>query len=174
MPGKRIPCFTLEQINPRDCVGYKNIFIHCGINDIKQRDANVQHAAALLTSKLNHIRRLCPGSKIVVSPVLPTKSHSLNNKAVAFNRILFDFCSVNYSIGSLDFSGFCDDQGLLDKRFGRYLASDDIIHLGSTGIFTLSRLIARKVFGSPADGRLYSQVASINQTNTRRSHAPSR
>jgi alkylated DNA repair dioxygenase AlkB len=175
MPGKRIPCFTLEQIKPHDCVGYKNIFIHCGINDIKQRNANVQEAATLLSSKVDQIRRLCPSSKIVVSPILPTKSESLNNKAVAFNRILFDFCSVNYSIGTLDFSGFCDDQGLLDKRFGRYFACDDMIHLGSTGIFTLSRLIARKIFGSPADGRLYSQVASINQTNhRRRSHAPSR
>ena len=30
------------------------------------------------------------------------------------------------------------------------------------GIFILSRLIANKILGSPADGRLYSDVAAAN------------
>ena len=169
MPGCRMECFTLDQIDPNACVGYKNIFIHCGINNIKQPHANVPEAAGLLVSKLKQIRKLCPTSKIIASPILPTKSPAINSRAVWFNKLLFDFCNVNTTIGTLDFSGFCDNNSVLADKFGRYFDKGDLIHLGSTGIFTLSRLIANKLSSNPVDGRLYNQVTRIN---TRRSYNP--
>ena len=63
-------------------------------------------------------------------------------------------------VGTLDFNSFLDSDRLLDKYFCRYRKQDDLIHLGSNGIFKLSRLIARKILGSPVDGRLYSDVVS--------------
>ena len=34
IPGRRIQAMHIEDINPADCCGYKNIFLHCGINNI--------------------------------------------------------------------------------------------------------------------------------------------
>ncbi len=165
MPGKRIECFTIEQIDPASCIGYQNLFIHCGINNIKHRNANVEEAAALLTTKLGTIRRLCPKAKIAVSPILPTKSPYLNRKAILFNKILFTYSKANPSIGTLDFNCFCDKSNNLSEKFGRYLNQSDSIHLGSTGIFVLSRLIARKLFSNPVDGRLYRDIANLGVNN---------
>ncbi len=130
MPGKRIACFTIDQIDPLSCVGYHNIFIHCGINNIKFRDANVHEAAHLLTTKLGIIRKLCSNSKITVSPILPTKSPTLNGKALLFNKLLFKYLSTNpsYSIGTLNSDCFCDKDRLLGEKFGRYFDQTDNIH----------------------------------------------
>ena len=162
LPGKRIECFTVSQIDPSRCVGYRNIFVHCGINDIKGRNSNVERSVSELTDKLCEIRSICPYAKLVVSPILPTKLQWLNEKAVRFNRLLFSFINSNpgLCIGTLDFSGFCDSKsGLLAEELGRYHNADDKIHLGSSGIFQLSRLICDKVFLSPVDGRQFSDVA---------------
>lgn len=162
IPGKREECLTVSQINPSHCIGYKNIFVHCGINDIKSRNSNVQRSVSELTDKIREIRELCPFAKLVVSPVLPTKLQWLNEKALHFNRLLFNFITSNPSlcVGTLDFNDFCDSQnGLLADTFGRYFNKDDNIHLGSSGIFKLSRLISDKIFHSPVDGRNFSDVA---------------
>ena len=165
MPGKRVECFTLSQIKPQTCVGYKNVFVHCGINDIKPRNANVHDSVGLLISKLDSIRKLCPDSRITVSPILPTKLPVLNEKAVMFNSILFKYCNTISNIGTLDFNCFCDKDNLLGEKFGRYFDRSDNIHLGSTGIFMLSRLMARKLFSNPVDGRLYGEVAKLGATH---------
>ena len=35
IPGKRVEVFTINGLDPINCVGYKSIVVHCGINDIK-------------------------------------------------------------------------------------------------------------------------------------------
>ena len=36
MPGEKVLSYTIDQINPLQCVGYSNIVIHCGVNDVKE------------------------------------------------------------------------------------------------------------------------------------------
>ncbi|KAL5253098.1 hypothetical protein ACHWQZ_G015758 [Mnemiopsis leidyi] len=40
LPGKRVLAFTIDQIDPIICAGYKNVFIHCGINDTRDYNAD--------------------------------------------------------------------------------------------------------------------------------------
>ena len=40
-------------------------------------------------SKLIAIKRLCPYSRIIVSPIPPTKIRSLNDRARKFNHLMF-------------------------------------------------------------------------------------
>jgi alkylated DNA repair dioxygenase AlkB len=159
MPGKRVEAFLIEKIEPERCVGYKNVFIHCGINNIKDRNSSVSECAEKLIDKLETISVLCPTSRITVSPVLPTKLGWLNQRGVYFNEILFDYLSrlSNQRVGCLNFTMFCEN-GILKESMARYNKPGDPIHLGSSGIFTLSRLVSDKIFKSPTDGRLYSRV----------------
>ena len=91
LPGKRVLAFTIDQIDPIICAGYKNVFIHCGINDIRHHNADARSCADALIRKLDQICEICPSSKIVVSPILPTRLTHLNEKAKLFNQVLFDY-----------------------------------------------------------------------------------
>ena len=96
---------------------------------------------------------------MTVSPILPTKAQYLNDRAKLFNQILFDYINnYNPKVSCLDFNCFLDENELLSNQFGRFRDPSDPIHLGSSGIFTLSRLISAKVFSNPTDGRLFSHV----------------
>ena len=63
MPGKREEAIHLK---PTSCCGYRNIFIHCGINDLKHyrvsNPGKVQEKFNELESKLEEITVLCPGA----------------------------------------------------------------------------------------------------------------
>ena len=161
-PGKQEECFTIEQIDPSLCLGYKNIFVHCGINNIKHSNSNARYWANELIKKLQTICELCPQAKITVSPILPTRFAWLNSRAVEFNKFLFNYCNNNPRIGTLDLNLFLDEGGLLNKHFSRFKSPEDGIHLGSNGIFRLSRIIAHKILGNPRDGRSYRDVAALN------------
>ncbi|KAL5266915.1 hypothetical protein ACHWQZ_G004079 [Mnemiopsis leidyi] len=175
LPGKRVQCFTIDQIDPKACVGYKQVVIHCGINDIKSTRADVRDCANKLISKLDLITKLCKGSKIILSPILPTKSPFLNRKAIQFNEFIFDYVNrVNPRVGCLDFNCFLDESGILASKFGRFRNTSDAIHLGSTGIFTLSRIITDKIRSSRVDGRAYNDVVSFNPLNPRKSQTKPR
>ena len=160
IPGKRVEAFLIDQIDPYQCEGYSNVFIHCGINNIKKSGSVVEECVDKLASKLDKICELCPYSKVTVSPILPTKLSWLNARALHFNQLLFRYCDGNPRIGTLDFNSFVGSDSLLDSALGRYQDQTDAIHLGSTGIFRLSRLIANKLLSNPTDGRLYSQAAA--------------
>ena len=159
LPGKRVLSYKIEDINPDLCKGFKNVFVHCGINNIKQHNVDVQNCANQLIRKLDEICRLSPSSRVTVSPILPTKAQYLNDRAKLFNQFLFDYINnYNPKVGCLDFNCFLDENELLSKQFGRFRDPSDPIHLGSSGIFTLSRLISEKVHSNPTDGRHFSHV----------------
>ena len=81
-----------------------------------------------------------------------------------FNHLLFDYVNrVNPRIGCLDFNNFLDSEtGLLANQYGSFRDRSDAIHLGSSGIFTLSRVIVEKIRGNVVDGRLFSNVLNLN------------
>jgi alkylated DNA repair dioxygenase AlkB len=170
LPGRRKLCFTIDEIDPNACIGYKNVVLHCGINDIRRPQADVRDCATRLIGKLDKISKTCRSScKIIFSPILPTKLPHLNQKAKMFNQLIFDYINrVNPRIGCLDFNCFLDDSDLLADRFGRFHDKTDAIHLGSTGIFTLSRVIIEKIRGNLVDGRMFNDVVSSNIPSSRR------
>jgi hypothetical protein len=157
-------CFTIDQIDPNACIGYKNVVIHCGINDIRRPQADVRDCATRLIAKLDKISRVCRSTcKIIVSPILPTKLAHLNERAKMFNHLVFDYINrVNPRIGCLDFNNFLNESGILADQYGRYHDKTDAIHLGSSGIFTLSRIIIEKIRGNIVDGRIFSDVLKVN------------
>ena len=162
--------FTIDEIDPKECAGYKNVVIHCGINDIRRPQADVRDCATRLIGKLDKITRICSSStKIIVSPILPTKLQHLNERAKLFNHLIFEYINrVNPRVGCLDFNNFLDQEtDLLAKQFGRFRDPTDPIHLGSSGIFTLSRVIIEKIRGNLVDGRTWNAVVASNLPDLR-------
>ena len=72
----RIPTMLIEDINPMNCRGYKKIWLHVSINSMKSThcrgpDDVVRHFHCFM-NKLRTIQSICPYSRIIVSPILPT------------------------------------------------------------------------------------------------------
>ena len=177
MPGKREEAIHLQDLKPESCCGYRNIFIHCGINDIKHHRVSnagkVQQKFSELKSKLEEITVLCPGSKLFVSPILPTKSHDWNRRAIHFNKLLFNYCNEsNGKVVALNFSNFCDEYGNLRNDMGKYWNPSDPLHLGSKGITDLVKIIRQSVFNNNVTSLSYSDALSGHSvSNDGSSHA---
>ena len=90
-----IKAYTIEEINPIDSIGYQNIVFQVGLNNMKNKYAltdgsiDIESTFDQWLSKLVAIKRLCPYSRIIVSPIPPTKIRSLNDRARKFNRLMF-------------------------------------------------------------------------------------
>ena len=170
MPGKGVYAPLIDQINPSDCIGYNNIILHCGVNNIKKHGENISVCADKLIHKVESIRSLCPRSKITVNPILPSKSDVLNTKSKEFNSILFDYIDAQPDrlIRYLNFNVFVDTHSdLLSNELGRF-NSYDTLHLGSSGIRLLVKLIKERVCGNRVDGRPYAGVGSVNRASVNR------
>ena len=167
LPGKRVQALTIEDIDPASCLGYKNIIIHVGINNLKStkipvlygdtKNVNVYDKFILFKDKIDSIRSLCPQSNLVVSPILPTKIDWLNQRALEFNQYLFEYLCI-VDIKSLDFNTFLDAHwDKLNNTYGCYNSKDNI-HLGRSGIRTLAKLIKDAVLKRGRDGRSFASV----------------
>ena len=180
LPGKRVQALTIEDIDPTSCIGYKNIVVHVGINNLKctnipilhsdTRNINVYEKFLLLKEKIDYICSLCPQSNLVVSPMLPTKIDWLNQRALEFNQYLFEYlCIVN--IRNLDFNTFLDTHwDKLDNSYGCYNSKDNI-HLGRSGIRKLAQLIKYSILYPGRDIRDYARV--VRDGTGRSSNVPS-
>ena len=77
------------------CLGYRNIVIHCGINDMRDNSAgrtesdpeptDVKAHFELLARKVSLVKQMCPLSSKVVNPLLPTINQRLNQRVLEFN-----------------------------------------------------------------------------------------
>ena len=152
--GRRLKAYTIEDIEPRDCIGFQNIVVQVGLNNLKNKFAltdgriDIAKTFDMWLNKLLQIRQLCPYSRIIVSPIPPTKIRLLNARARNFNSFLFSVIKKFWY--SLDFNDFLDDKlDSLDNNFGRYFnvstGRRDRIHLGKLGISKLSLLIKEAV-----------------------------
>ena len=167
MPGKRQEALHINDINPADCCGFSNIFVHCGINNLKSYKINnpskVTKVFDELKAKIEHITILCPKSRLFISPILPTKNREWNQRAVQFNRNLFTYRNEQFGkFETLNFSEFCNEFGMLSDDFGKYWNQNDPLHLGSKGISTLVKIFREKVNSSIISAatpyRAYSDV----------------
>ena len=179
--GRRVQAFTIDEIEPIDCIGFQNILIQVGLNNLKNRYAEVVGSIDIngifdkWLLKVTAIKQLCPYSQIVVSPIPPTRVRGLNDKARRFNALFFS-CLNKFWV-ELGFNNFLDiNHDLLDDNLGRLRILNsgrrDKIHLGRLGISKLGLMI-KEVILMPrykVDSRSYSGVvASISDTTL---HAP--
>ena len=96
-----------------------------------------------MAQKIIDIKRLCPRSNIIVAPILPSRIRALNDRAKAFNNMLFSCRNPFWQ--TLGFNSFLDDDDLLDSNFTRPFNTStgyrDRIHLERRGISRLGLLI---------------------------------
>ena len=122
----RIPTYTIEDIDPRVCIGYTKVWIHVGINSLKSircgGASDVRKHFDLFMSKIERIGMLSPNTTVIVSPILPTAIKVLNDRACYFNTLLF---SINRWWLELDFSIFADDNKMLRNFYRCYNNEQD-------------------------------------------------
>ena len=174
MPGRRVETFHIGDIDPMCCIGYQNIILHVGINDLRDRSpgrkssdpapSDIKGHFMRLKQKIEHIQKLCPKSSIIVSLVLPTMIDLLNNRAGTFNRYLCDYVyQFNSNIRVISHDEFVKD-GALDPVFGCYQNIYDKLHLGKQGIKKLAKSFKDNAlrYRRRTDIREYRSVVSNN------------
>ena len=172
--GKKVKAFTIDQIGPYEPIGYKNIIVQVGVNNLKRKYANeygivdIDATFDAWLRKIISIKQMCPMSHIIISPVMPTKIGDINNRAKQINQRIFS--CINKFWNSLGFDLFLGDNGLLDDNMGRYFNAVTgrrcRIHLGRLGISRLSLMIREAVLcpRQVMDYRSYSSVVCSRDT----------
>ena len=146
-----------------------NVIVHAGINDLKQThspspDQLLHH----LGSMCEMIHYLSPRTRIILSPLLPTKSTALNKKVTAYNHLVkTGLCPLDprLTLINYDTNVFADASGMLKPEMGRfdkknncYLESD-LLHLGGKGLTTFRAFIKSSVL-RPLGNRYRSRSGS--------------
>ena len=157
-PGKSFFVPTVEQINPHNCVGYNNIIIMCGINNIKvgsiRNQSGIQNVYTILKSKIQSISKLNNKAKIFICPILPTKSRELNKKALYFNQLIFnDLVMCNFRVSVVHgFNDFVDPADTLLSRNYSKPHMNDLLHLNEKGVKLLAKNIKSSIFQRKKSG----------------------
>ena len=169
--GKRITAYTIDEIYPEGALGFQNVYVQVGLNNIKNKFASIDGSIDIEGTfnrwlcKLIAIKQLCPYSRIIVAPIPPTRIRALNDRAIRFNAMIFS--SRNTFWQHVGFDGFlASNTDLLDENFARYYNAStgfrDRIHLGRNGISKLSLLIRDAVMRprGQVDNRFYAAVVN--------------
>ena len=146
--------------------------IHVGINDIRDRSpgrkdddpapTDIKAHFLRLKHKIELIKFMCPKSLLIVSLVLPTKLHILNDRADILNRLICKYVyDINPTIRLISHDDFVL-KGVLDPVYGCYKNKQDKLHLGMCGIRMLAKAFKDNVlpYRRHIDGRKYSGVTS--------------
>ena len=189
MPGRKFWAPRIKDVDPVSCMGYSNVVLLCGINDVRHPDVesenDVAECYAELKRKVKQIQLLSPSTRAVfVCPLLPTKNLQLNGKVNTFNRLIhFDLVPACKGVVCVEgFMRFARNHLLADelsKQFDRF-GRQDTLHLNKSGTRVLAGLIKHSVFlrlnggvdrrrhTGKNDGRPYSLVASYPPASQRR------
>ena len=162
-PGKRLKAAKVKDIDPQKCIGYSNIFIMCGTNDLRcdyiKGESDIHLIVAQLREKLVEIKQLCPKAKVFVIPVLPSRIQRMNSNITRYNELVDHMLFANFP--DIWFEGiysFVDIQGLLATRLTR---QNDKIHLSPSGIAKLVTYIKVCVFKREKyDARISNQKSA--------------
>ena len=154
----RIATYRICDIDVNKCNGFKTIWIHCGINDLKDRvcksDADIHRVFKVLMAKLERIRTVNPRARVMLSPVLPTGITALTERASYFNSLIFAVKNPWWS--ELNVSSFLNSYGNLDIFYRCRNNPADRIHLGYNGINALTGKI--KFATARTDTRTYASI----------------
>ena len=77
-PGKRVKAARVTDIDQLKCVGYQNIFLHCGTNDLRcneiSSETQIYQLVDQLQKKLVLLKQICPKANISVVPKQDTRN----------------------------------------------------------------------------------------------------
>ena len=95
------------------------------------------------------IRQLNAKANIFVVPILPTKDHDLNRRAIYFNSLIFNDLEHSHLgvIHVLGLDSLLDDNGLLSERFSRQFDNNgrrDVLHLNESGVRRFAGMINKR------------------------------
>ncbi|NQZ52268.1 MAG: alpha-ketoglutarate-dependent dioxygenase AlkB [Moritella sp.] len=165
-PGKRVKAGYIDHIKPADCIGYSNIIIACGTNNL--RIENIKHISDIdkvffhLKYKIDQIKVLCKKAKIFIMPVLPTRIPEMNRNIGHYNRLVRGLTDQSNGVLHMpSLRQFCDSQNLLNYKFTR---SGDAIHLGSMGVAKFVRHIKECIFTRESFTKLRGVSMSANHS----------
>ena len=154
MPGKQIYTPIIENIDPLVSCGYRNVVVHCAINDLKKEEvkncADIKRVFSRFVNKIECIQAVNPKAHVYVCPPLPSKRAELNKKSLYFVRLIREeLIPSNFGVTLVDgFDGFLDQSGLLSQHLSRRLnryQKPDYLHLNWKGVAKLGVLIRNTV-----------------------------
>lgn len=169
MPGKREAAFLIAELDPMKCLGYNNIVVSCGLNDIRKQDVRTEEQIRSIyidfKTKIDHIVRVNKRARVFVAPMLPTTLHDLNIKSQMFNKLLYgDLVQFNRSISIIvGFDQFVASNGCLKQS----LLKDDglSIHINDGGYSILAKCIKQSIFYRKQAHRNRQQTSSRTYSN---------
>ncbi len=155
MPGHREAAFTVDELDAAKCLGYNNIVVHCGVNDVRKPDIqtndHVRDIYIKFKSKINQILHVNKRARVYINLLLPTKLDACNTKIKYFNSLIIeDLCKTYQRVRIIDcHKTFCDSNGSLAKNLSREFDRDnkpDYLHLNNGGLKVLSVAIKNAIF----------------------------
>ncbi len=155
MPGKRVEAFCIDDLDPQRCIGYNNIVVHCGTNNIRLSDIKsndqVRDEYTKLKTKIDHIFQVNKRIRVYVSVLLPTKLNECNKKIRYFNSLITgDLINSYRDVRVVDhYNRFTDSRGLLSVGLSKGVNDQnepDNIHLNQGGLRLLSVNIKNLIF----------------------------
>ena len=148
----------MKDINPAVCVGYANILLASGTNDLRTEYINnksqIHQVVDCLRHKVTQIKQLCPTSKITVMPVLPTRLPEMNRNISLYNYtvdVMLHECFPEVWFPSVH--NFLDETSLLSVGLTR---ANDSIHLGNRGIAKFVSTMKQCVYKRECESRVKS------------------
>ena len=176
-PGKRVKAAKVNSIDVNECIGYSNIFICCGTNNLRcenvRGDNDICNTVEELRCKLEIIKQLCPKAKVFVSPVLPSRLPRMNQNIMRYNKLVNSMLMQYFpDVWFQSVRTFLDNQGLLSTRLAR---GSDEIHLGPRGIAKFVSYFKSCIFSREVCDRKGSLNRSVNKLSypTQESAPPS-
>ena len=177
MPGRRIKASKIRNLPTVDQIApYQNIVIHTGINDLLD---DPSPAPIQLVRHLEYhcaqIHCISPTTKIIISPILPTKGKQINLKINSLNSLLYELCNKHPNLSLLSYAHhiFADNSGMLKAEMGRYDKTNnrsldsDIVHLGSKGLRALRWYIKSCIVKTRYNNSIgLHEGRSLNAANT--------
>ena len=106
------------------------------------------------------ITRRLPKTKILISPLLPTINHFLNEQVFETNRLILDVCSKYHNVIMMDHTPFKGPDNLLLEKF-RGRRPENVVHLNGHGIRALKDLFKGYIVGRAAMGGMNYKSALI-------------
>lgn len=166
MPGKRVKAQNIKSLPEiEDIHPYQNIVIHVGVNDICNGLSPDEYMNKL-RDKCSQIHNVYPSTRILLSPILPTRLHQLNERIWDINERIVTLSKTHHNLVLMDNSIFADKNNFLRSDYASYYTSDNV-HLGSAGIRALANSIKSYVFR-----RNPSITRSMNYSSAYKSEQP--
>ena len=147
-PGKRVKAARVKDIDPTECVGYQNVYLHCGTNDLRceniRSEEDIYQLTDQLHEKLSELKQICPKANVFVVPVLPSRIRDMNRNIMFYNNLVGQMLDDSFpEVWFSSVSCFLDSEGLLNVKLTR---NGDKIHLGNRGIALYVSLMKLCVF----------------------------